>query len=377
MEERLRRWRLILGAQAEEGEPVRLEPGDAGIDELLEVLYDGDQKGGLGDSRPQLHRWLGDIRKYFPQPVVQLMQRDALEKLELHQILEEPELLDNLEPDPQLVGTILSLQQALPAEARETARALVRKLVRELEERLRAPLREAIAGSLQKATRSRRPKLQEINWDRTIRANLKHYLPEHQTVIPHRLIGHGRRGPELKHLILLIDQSESMATSVIHAGVAGCLLASMASLRTQIVAFDTQVVDLTDLAEDPVDLLFGTQLGGGTDIFQALNYAQQLISQPRDTILFLISDLFEGGDYSRLLAKVHEVQQTGLQFICLLALSNQGAPAFDQSVAKGFAQLEIPAFACTPDQFPDLLAAAIKNEDISNWLNRSGLTRKN
>ena len=363
----MERWRLILGQQSDPEESIPLDAGAKGMDNVLEALYGGQRKGGLGSSSPNVNRWLGDIRRYFPAPVVQVLQRDALERLGLTRMLLEPELLASVEPDIHLVGALLSLNKVLPVQTRETARMVIRKVVDDLEKRLQRPLRESIQRALQRATRKRRPRPGEIDWRRTIHQNLKHYQPEYRTIIPETLIGFGRRGESLRHIILLTDQSGSMASSVVFAGVLGAALASIRAVQTHIVVFDTAVADLSEHLHDPVELLFGTQLGGGTDIHKALVYAQTLVRVPQDTILVLISDLFEGGNRTEMLRKAHELRQSGVTMIGLLALSDDGAPAYDHENAAAFAALDIPVFACSPDMFPALMAAAIQKQDIKKW----------
>lgn len=376
MDERIRKWRLILGKKADQDGQVPLSPEMKGMDDVLEALYDSERKAGLGSSSPNVNRWLGDIRKYFPSSVVQLMQKDALERLNLEQMLLEPELLDAVEPDVNLVATLLSLKKVLPKKTKETAREVVKKVVEDLEKRLKNPLRQAIQGAINRSVRNRRPKHNEIDWHRTIRANLKNYQREFDTIIPEILIGHGKKGQALKHVVLLVDQSGSMATSMVYAGVLGAVMASLRSIKTHMVVFDTAVVDLTEELDDPVDLLFSTQLGGGTDINKALGYAKGLIRKPEDTILILISDLYEGGNENEMLKRAASIKASGTQFITLLALDDHGAPMFDKTVASKFAALNIPSFACSPDQFPSLMAAAIKKEDINNWMAREGIIGK-
>lgn len=361
------RWRLILGQQADPEESVPLDTGARGMDNVLEALYGGQRKGGLGSSSPNVNRWLGDIRRYFPAPVVQVLQRDALERLGLTRMLLEPELLASVEPDIHLVGALLSLNKVMPVQTRETARMVIKKVVDDLEKRLQNPLRESIQRALQRAARNRRPRPAEIDWRRTIYQNLKHYQPEYRTIIPETLIGFSRKGQALRHIILLTDQSGSMASSVVFAGVLGAALASVRAVQTHVVVFDTAVADLSEYLHDPVELLFGTQLGGGTDIHKALVYAQTLVRVPQDTILVLISDLFEGGNRAEMLKKAHELRQAGVTMIALLALSDEGAPAYDHENAAAFAALDIPTFACTPDLFPELMAAAIQRQDLKKW----------
>ena len=379
--ERQRRWRLILGGQAESScGPVLGH--DLEIDRALAALYDPDGSGGLGSGRgagsgvsqPKVARWLGDIRRYFPSSVVQVMQRDALDRLGLKEMLLQPEMLEAVQPDVHLVASLISLAGVIPAKTRETARLVVRKVVDDLMRRLAEPLRSAVTGALNRATRNRRPRLAEMDWPRTIRANLRHYQKEYRTVVPEALVGFGRKSQRSqRHIILCIDQSGSMASSVVYSSICGAVMASLPAVRTDLVVFDTAVVDLSDKLDDPVELLFGTQLGGGTDINRAVGYCQSLVGDPTNTILVLVSDLYEGGLEKHLLQRANELVQGGVQFITLLALSNEGAPSFDRSLAGKLGLLGVPSFACTPDQFPGLMAAAIKKEDIATWAAGQGL----
>ena len=377
--ERLRRWRLVLGKEANncvqgdgaEGSGISsLNKHDQGMDRVLEALYDSDRSAGLGSSAPNVSRWLGDIRTYFPSSTVRIMQQDALQKLNLTQMLLEPEMLEQVDADVHLVATLLSLSKVIPAKTKDTARQVVRKVVQELERKLANPLIQAVRGSLNRATRTYRPRHNEINWDRTIRLNLKNYQPERGTIIVDRLVGHGHKRSALRDIVLCVDQSGSMATSVVYAGIFGAVLATLKAVSTRMVVFDTSVVDLTDDLQDPVDLLFGTQLGGGTDIHRALGYCQQVIARPAQTILVLITDLYEGGSREGMLRKAAELVSSGVQVVCLLALSDNGTPSYDQHNAAVFAELGIPTFACTPDLFPDLMAAAIQRQDMTLWAAR-------
>lgn len=378
-DERLRRWRLVLGGQEADGTGFALGGADLGMDRALGALYDAAPDGGsgrragLGASAPNIARWLGDIRQYFPAPVVRVMQQDALERLGLRQMLLEPELLQAVEPDVHLVATLLSLSRVMPNRTRDTARAVVRKVVEDLERRLANPLRQAVAGSLSRSARNRRPRHNEIDWDRTIRANLKHYQPRYKTVIPERRVGFGRKTAALRDIILCVDQSGSMAPSVVYSSVMAAVLASVRSVKTSMVVFDTSVVDLTDLLADPVEVLFGTQLGGGTDINRALSYCQGLVRAPQDTILVLVSDLHEGGNRQELLKRAASIVAAGAQMITLLALDDRGAPAYDHDTAARFSALGIPCFACTPDLFSEMMAAAVSRRDLAQWAAANGV----
>ena len=194
-------------------------------------------------------------------------------------------------------------------------------------------------------------------------------------MIPERLVGYGRRNHQVqRHITLCIDQSGSMANSVVYSSVFGAVLASLKSVQTRLVVFDTAVVDLTDQMADPVDVLFGVQLGGGTDIAGALAYCQSTITNPSDTILVLISDLYEGGVQEEMVRRVSAMVDAGIQVIALLALSDEGAPMYDHENAEALAAIGVPAFACTPDLFPDLMAAAIQKRDISAWAAANDIT---
>ncbi|SEE50187.1 VWA domain containing CoxE-like protein [Streptomyces sp. 2112.3] len=374
--ERLRRWRLLLGGGGADGTGCELRGRDAAMDGALASLYGRDKgsggtapggrrSAGLGASAPGVARWLGDIRTYFPSSVVQVMQRDAIDRLGLSALLLEPEMLEAVEADVHLVGTLLSLNKVMPETTKETARAVVRKVVERLEKKLAQRTRATLTGALDRSARISRPRHRDIDWDRTIRANLKNYLPEYRTVVPERLIGYGRAAQSVKKdVVLCIDQSGSMAASVVYASVFGAVLASMRALDTRLVVFDTSVVDLTDQLDDPVDVLFGTQLGGGTDINRALAYCQSRITRPTETVVVLISDLYEGGIRDEMLKRVAAMKASGVQFVTLLALSDEGAPAYDRDHAAALAALGAPAFACTPDLFPDVMAAALEKRPL-------------
>lgn len=380
-DERLRRWRLILGGDECDGIGLSLTGDDGRMDSALAALYDagiesqrpsGASAGqaGLGGSAPKIARWLGDIRTYFPSSIVQVMQKDALERLNIQKMLLEPELLASVEADVHLVSTLISLGRAMPNKTKDTARMVVRKVVDELMRKLASPTRQAVMGAINRAQRNFRPRHNEIDWNRTIKANLKHYQPEYKTIIPERRIGFGRRRASLADIVLCVDQSGSMATSVVYSSIFAAVLASIPAVSTSLVVFDTAVVDLTEKLQDPVEVLFGTQLGGGTDINRALAHCQSLIRRPGDTILVLITDLYEGGDNKEMLRRAAQIAASGTKVVCLLALSDEGAPMYDHRNAAAFASFGIPTFACTPDLFPDLMACALQGGDLDQWAAR-------
>lgn len=374
-ESRLKRWRLLLGGGDADGTGASLDAREIRMDKAMAALYDRgtERRGGLGASAPTAARWLGDIREYFPSSVVRVMQKDAIDRLGMSQLLLEPEMLSAVEPDIHLVTTLMSLSGVIPQKAKATARLIVKRVVDDLRRRLDAPMRQAVIGALKRSTRTRRPRHAEIDWNRTIRANLKHYQPEYRTIVPETRIGYGRKRSELRTIIVCIDQSGSMGESVVYSGIFGAVLASIPALRSHVVAFDTSIVDLTEKMSDPVDVLMGVQLGGGTDINRALQYCQGFITKPHDTIFVLITDLYEGGNNAEMRKRAAAIAASGVKFVTLLALADSGAPFYDESNAAAFASMGIPSFACTPDIFPELMANAIQGSDLAQWAAQRGL----
>ncbi|WP_294607677.1 VWA domain-containing protein [uncultured Bacteroides sp.] len=370
-EEYLKRWRLILGGNEADGTGITLTQEEQRIDQSLEAIYDSDRRGGLGSSAPKVSRWLGDIREFFPQTVVQVIQRDAIKRLNITSLLTEKEMLETVVPDVHLVATLMSLSRVIPEKNKEMARQVVRKVVDELLRKLSAPTQQAVTGALNRSARRRNPRYNEIDWKTTITKNLKNYQPEYKTIIPEVRIGYGRKRKAMKDIILCLDQSGSMGTSVIYSGIFGSVLASIPAVSTRMVVFDTAVVDLTDDLQDPVDLLFGVQLGGGTDIARALTYCQGVITRPQDTVLVLVTDLYEGGDAREMRKKFVSLVNSGVQLIVLPALNDDGAPSYDKSHAEFLANIGVPTFACTPDKFPDLMAAALSKQDIGMWISQN------
>lgn len=373
MDEQQRRWQMMLG-----GDLNGLSASDGRIASALDALYntseDGNvpksQRGGLGRSAPRVAKWMGDIRDCFPSSVVQVIQKDAFSRLGLQQMLLEPEFLAAMQADVNLVADLMSLKGVMPEKAKQTAREVIQKVVAELMQRLERKTAEALRGALDRSKRTSRPRAADIDWPRTIRANLHQYVPEYQTIVPERLVGFARkqrRLVDLDEIILCVDQSGSMAPSVIYASIFAAVMASLPVVKTQLVCFDTVILDLTDQLSDPVDVLFGIQLGGGTDINQAVSYCAEKILQPRKSHLVLITDLYEGGNAEELVARLRKVADDGVNVIVLLALSDEGRPSYNAELASTVASLGIAVFACTPDQFPDLMATALKRQDIRQW----------
>lgn len=378
------RWRLVLGSEANDalgslGNGNKDNPL-SNMDQALEALYEPNGKsslsrrGGRGKSSPSVSRWLGDIRKYFPSQVVKVMQHDALNRLNLRELLLEPEMLEAVEADVHLIADLMSLSGVIPESTKQTARLVVQKVVDELMAKLEEPMRTAVTGALNRAVRNNRPRHSEIDWNRTIKANLKHWQKDFRTIIPEQLIGYGRKAKKpQREVVLCIDQSGSMGESIVYSAIFGAVMASLPTVATKMVVFDTEIVDLSEKLHDPVELLFGVQMGGGTDIHRAMTYCQQLIREPHNTIMVLISDLEEGGVDTKLLNRAKELVDAGVQLITLLALSDGGRASYNVELAAKLAALGVPSFACTPDAFPALMAAAIRREDVAQWAANEGL----
>jgi VWA domain containing CoxE-like protein len=385
--DRVQRWRLILGKRVED---QLMGNGSGGIggsgggllsremmemDAALGAVYDieetepdgksGGRRGGLGKSKPRLAAWLGDVRKYFEQDIVAVIQQDAIEKKDWKELLFEPEALAQITPSVDLVGTLLSMKDMIPDRAKDAAREIVRAVVEEIKKRLQGALERAVRGALDRSRHQPIPSLPNIDWRRTIGKNLKNYEKTRRTIIPERFFFYARQHRRKEwNVIVAMDQSGSMASSVVYGGVMGSILASLPALETHVIAFDTEVVDLTPRLVDPVDLLFGIQLGGGTDINRAVGYCQGLISNPQKTLFILLTDLFEGGNQEQMVRRMEDLARGGVRVMVLLALDDAGVPSFDIDLAQKLGKIGVPSFACTPNALPLMLEAALKGQNL-------------
>lgn len=368
-QQRKRRWRLLLGQDSEQLGSLAAIDGriDRALSQLYEPGYQQSLSAGYGKSMPRAAKWMGEIKDLFPASAVQIIQKDALERLDMLSLLNDPGFLQQVKPDVNLVAHLMLLKDHIPDSAKDKVRQLVKQLVEELLKKYRAPMEQSVRGALNRASRNNRPRANEINWNATIRKNLRTYQLEHNAIFPERMVGYGRKQRRSKEIILCVDQSGSMANSVIYSSVFAAVLSSMPALNTKLVVFDTAVVDLSEQLQDPVDVLFGVQLGGGTDIAKAMQYCESLIGNPNNTHLILISDLCEGGNQNHLLQCLQRLIESGVNVVTLLALADDGAPWFDKMMAAKFTALGSPAFACTPDVFPDLMATALERKDLHQF----------
>lgn len=383
--ERMRRWRLILGSESSEqfnrmsdGKGTVLSKEQELMDQALASIYNNSasggfggngKEGGKGPSNPQITKWLGDVRSLFDKDLVKIVQADAMERCGLKQLLFEPELLESIEPDVSLASTILMLKDQIPKRSKESVRLFIQKIVEEINKLLEADIRRAVTAAINKKNHSPIPSAAALDYKMTIRRNLKNYNRELQTIIPEHFYFFDRTTVSASrqwHVILDIDQSGSMGESVIYSSIMSCILASMSSIQTHVVAFDTNVVDLTEKSDDPVDLLFGFQLGGGTDIDKSVAYCERFVENPKKTLFFLITDLYEGGNRASLLRRLGELKDAGVTVVCLLAIADGGKPYYDVQMAERVASLKIPCFACNPQMLPVLLERAFKGQDLDS-----------
>ena len=288
----------------------------------------------------------------------------------MKELLFEPELLANVEPSVDLASAVLELKHMVPEKAKAAARDLVRRVVEELRKKLESRFAAAIRGSLDRNQHSPFRSMANLDWPRTIRRNLKNYNPELGTIIPENMSFFMRKRRQNDwNVIIAMDQSGSMHSSLIYGGVMGAILASMPAVETHVVAFNhEEVVDLTELCHDPVDLLFGVQLGGAEDYWKATSYCERFMHTPSKTLYILLADLHDTSpNESRFVKKMEYLLESGIKAVTLLAISDAGKPSFNENLANKLAKLGMPCFGCIPDRLPDLLAAVLKGTSLSEF----------
>lgn len=382
--EEQRRWRLILGQRAEDaggggsdGAPW-LSARDRLIDRCLALVYGGagggagtscSRAGGRGPSMPRLPDWLQALRDAFPRQAVEVVQRDAVRKDGFEQLLLDPECLHHVEPDVQMVSKLISLAHLVPDRAKALARALVKKVVEKIQMRMRDRLERALRGPPDPIKRVRHGPTSLLDWRRTVRANLKHFQGAVGTIVPERVYFRERCGESKRRtpweIIVLVDQSGSMNESLVYASVSASVLASLQAVSTRLLLFDTSVVDVSEQLKDPVDILFGAPLGGGTDIASAVAYASRLVRDPEHTLLALITDLYDGSPAGLLVSELAALKQRGATVAVLLGMTDRSVPTYEPTTAAQLVGLDIPAFCATPDRFADLIGRVLRGECIS------------
>ncbi|MFG1606744.1 VWA domain-containing protein [Actinoplanes sp. NPDC049265] len=318
------------------------------------------KEGGDGPSVVTTVDWLDDINRLFPKETIERLQRDAVELYQINDIVTDPAVLETIEPNPSLLRAVLQTKHLMNPEVLRLARRIVEAVVRDLLAKMAVEVRAAFSG-----TRARRPsrwkQARDFDMRRTLRANLGHFRPEEKRLYietPH-FFSRTRRHVEQWQVILLVDQSGSMVDSVIHSAVTAACLWGLPGVRTHLIAFDTDVVDLTSDVDDPVELLMKVQLGGGTDIARAVRYGAGLIEQPRRAIVAVISDFYEGGSQSVLIRAVRELVDQGTKVLGLAALDEQASPAFDRDMAQSLANVGASMGAMTPGELAAFVAEQV------------------
>jgi Mg-chelatase subunit ChlD len=370
----LARWRLLLGRFADRGlggslaGPAR--EGYRRMDRVLEYLYGreyagrGVRAGGRGaDLSPgalTVPDWLRDVRELFPGDTAEVIERHALDRYGMTELVTDPEVLRKLEPSYELLKAVLTFRHLMQGEVLKTARQIVRRVVEDLRRRLAKEVRPVLWGRLNRLRRSRLKVYRNLDWHRTIRANLKNYDRRRRRLVLEALHFFSRVERHLPwHVILAVDCSGSMMDSVIYSAVMAGIFKGLPSLRVSLIAFDTAVVDLSDQVDDPTELLLGVQLGGGTDIGGALGYCESLVQSPQRTVVVLVTDFYEGGSATALLASVKRLREAGARVLGLAALDETAQPAYDRQMAERCVAAGAEVAALTPQRLAEWLAKVL------------------
>lgn len=364
----MNRWRLILGGYAQErlafGKGAALENGISCMDleEVLDFLYNREQgedvrrQGGTQESHLTAATWITRIRKLFPKETVEILERHALENYGMTELLTDKEVLEKLEPNQELLKTILQLKHLMKGDVLEEAKRIVKKVAEEIAERLNQDIRRSLLGRVDRNTSSPIPSMRNLDIQKTIRKNLKHYDTEQERLLLEKVYFNSRVKRYNKwRVVIAVDESGSMLDSVIHSAVMAGIFAKLPMLDTRLVIFDTQVVDLSGYLEDPVATLMSIQLGGGTYITGALQYCESLIENPHKTMVVLVSDLCEGGSIQGLLGVSRGIIESGAKLICLTALDMDANPVYDRHTAQRLADLGAHVGAMTPEALGDFM----------------------
>ena len=345
--------------------------GEQRADRALDYLYgremerrglrrDGPGKGSLDPSQLTPLSWLGELRTLFPRSVVETVQAHAIDTLGMTELLDDPALLDSLEPNRDLLKSLLAFKGAAKPQVQDKIREVARTVVEEVTRRLRPKVETALAGRPNRFRRSRQKSMRNFDWRATIRDNLKHYDPARRRIVAERLRFFGRSRRRLPWTIILcVDQSGSMLGSTIYAAVMAAILAGLPSIEVRLIVFDTAVVDLSGEVGDPVAVLMSVQLGGGTNIAAAVTHCERLVTRPGSTVLVLLSDFEEGGSPARLLAAVRRLNAARVTMLGLAALGDDATPIYDRAMAERLAAAGMKVAALTPDRFADWLGEVV------------------
>ena len=373
-----RRWRMVLGRYAQSALPRH--PEDADLDGTLGYLYDREyterghrlsdsgaanrdgvgRGGGLDASALRAVDWLDGARRLFPASTIERLERDALTRYGLSDLLADPDAVDSIRTSPELGAALLRIKGTISPALADGLRMLIARIVTDILQRLRRPMTTALTGARQRHRRSPHASARNFDWRRTIAANLGHADPQTGRLLVEevRFMSRQRRHNVAWDIIIVVDQSASMSSSLLHSAVMASILAALPGMSVRLILFDTSVVDVSHLVHDPVEILMTSQLGGGTDIANAVGYAAAQVTQPTRTVLALVSDFEEGGSVSSLVTRVRGLADSGVTMLGLASLTDDGAPWFDRTVADKLAAVGMRIAAMTPDRFADWLAEA-------------------
>lgn len=366
--ETLNKWRLILGEFSEQQIPVSGEYKE--LDSVLDFLYSREYKeeqgirekgyGGREESNLTVPSWIAKVRKLFPARTVEILQKQAIDKYQLKELLTDEKILRQMQPDMELLKNILAFKGSMSPQVLAVAREIIAEVVREIEKQLEHEIRQAFYGKKNPYKSTSMKSMRNFDFKKTIRRNLKNYDRERKFLIPEQLYFCSRVKKQNEyHIIIVVDESGSMLQSVIYTAVMAGIFSKLSALKTDLIIFDTSVVDLTDYASDPVEVLMSVQLGGGTNISKALDYAATKITSPSKTIVVLVSDLYDGYDYRQMYRRVYDIVETGARMLVLPALDFNANGSYDTNAAQSMTNLGAEVAAVTPGELAQWIAKIV------------------
>jgi len=368
------RWRLILGSYSGDslgfsgsGDEIRQFHD---MEQLLDYLYSkaqGDdvreteeRSGGTGKSNLMAAEWITKIRELFPKQTAEVLESHALEKFGMTELLADKEILERMTPDINLLKTVLQLKHLMKGDVLKTAEQIADKVARELSKKIENDVKRAISGQLDRSSSSRVRSARNLDFQKTIRRNLKNYdRDSKQLIIKDIYFSNRIKKYNNKRVIIAIDESGSMLGSVIYSAVMAQIISSLPFAEIKLVIFDTSVVDLSGQADRPAQVLMSVQLGGGTDIGGALSYCETLIAMPAKTSVIVVTDLYEGMPENRLLNVSRNIIQSGAKLNFLTALDEGANPAFDRRLGQKLADMGAFVGAVTPDKLGDYICRMV------------------
>ena len=356
------RWRLVLGKVAEQrGLSCGGDPQAQGAQQAIDFVFEEDRGAGSGDSALTIPRWIDAVSELFPRQAKEVMERELIARRGISQLLDHPKLLEKIEPSIELVKTLLTHKDLLDPRARILARKIIDKVVQDLKKKLEIRVERAIVGALRKDRHSPRRVFRNLDLKRTLRRNLHHWDEEKKLLLVDRLFYFAaERNKRPWHIIVCVDQSGSMLDSAIFSAVMASIFAELPGVKTSLVLFDTNVVDLSDEVGSPVDVLLKVQLGGGTDITQALQYTATLVTEPQRSIVVLITDFFEGRADEDLVGQVRTMADAGVRMIGLGALGYDARPEYNKATAGKCRKVGMDILVCTPERLAEAMAEIIR-----------------